>query len=347
MEHNTAAPRSILRRVIIVLLVLMLLIALFLLGVRLYFRLPLSDYYRASDKAFRIPGLSDGFIPQGLDFDSDRGQWLVTGYQKDGSASPLYLLSEDASQEKTLYFALSDGSPYLGHAGGLALMGDRLYLAGGEDGCVYVYDYSALLDAPDGASVPALGSISTALSEDDCLGPAFVTIARDALIVGEFYRDVDYPTPDNHIVECASGDTHRALALVYPMDPDDPLGVASAPTLAYSLPEQIQGMYFSEGRWYLSASWGLSRSTVSVYEDAHLTRENDVTLLGYTLPCYSLSADSRLSTVQFPPMAEEIVVRRGKLYVMNESASRKYIFGIFTGGSWCYGTDLTYLLPSE
>lgn len=345
MKHSATAPRRILRNVIISLMVLLLLIALLLLGVRLYFRLPLSDYYRASEVAFRIPGLSEGFIPQGLDFDEENGLWLVTGYQKDGGAAPLYLLDEDGTQQKKLLFSLSDGTPYLGHAGGLALRDDRLYLAGGEDGCVHVYAYSALLDASDGSSVPAMGSISTARSEEDCLGPAFVTIAKGALIVGEFYRAGDYPTPDNHIVECASGDTHRALALVYPLDQTEALGVSPAPTLAYALPAQVQGMYFSEGNWYLSSSWGLSRSVISVYDDARLARENDVTLLGYTLPCYSLSADSHVSAVQFPPMAEEIVVRKGKLYVMNESASRKYVFGMFTGGNRCYATDLSYILP--
>ena len=338
MKHSATAPRRILRNVIISLMVLLLLIALLLLGVRLYFRLPLSDYYRASEVAFRIPGLSEGFIPQGLDFDEENGLWLVTGYQKDGGAAPLYLLDEDGTQQKKLLFSLSDGTPYLGHAGGLALRDDRLYLAGGEDGSKPVKG-QALLRQREQRPRDAVRA-----------GPAVcaaknVTIAKGALIVGEFYRAGDYPTPDNHIVECASGDTHRALALVYPLDQTEALGVSPAPTLAYALPAQVQGMYFSEGNWYLSSSWGLSRSVISVYDDARLARENDVTLLGYTLPCYSLSADSHVSAVQFPPMAEEIVVRKGKLYVMNESASRKYVFGMFTGGNRCYATDLSYILP--
>ena len=35
-------------------------------------------------------------------------------------------------------------------------------------------------------------------------------------------------------------------------------------------------------------------------------------------------------------------VRDGKLYIMNESASNKYIFGKFTSADRCYATDLSY-----
>ena len=75
--------------------VLLLIPLLLLLGVRAYVRLPHLGYYRASERAFKIPGLGDGFIPQGLDYDSARGTYLVTGYDKEGDPSPLYLVGND------------------------------------------------------------------------------------------------------------------------------------------------------------------------------------------------------------------------------------------------------------
>ena len=35
----------------------------------------------------------------------------------------------------------------------------------------------------------------------------------------------------------------------------------------------------------------------------------------------------------------------GKLLTMCESATRKYYFGLLTGGQWCYATDLSKMKP--
>ena len=35
-------------------------------------------------------------------------------------------------------------------------------------------------------------------------------------------------------------------------------------------------------------------------------------------------------------MAEELVYKDGKVYIMNESASSKYIFGKFTSGNYVH-----------
>ena len=42
-------------------------------------------------------------------------------------------------------------------------------------------------------------------------------------------------------------------------------------------------------------------------------------------------------------MAEEIIFVDGKMLIMCESASAKYVFGKFTGGRWCYATDVEKL----
>ena len=43
-----------------------------------------------------------------------------------------------------------------------------------------------------------------------------------------------------------------------------------------------------------------------------------------------------VDTIQAPPMAEELVYLDGKIYIMNESACNKYIFGKFTYGYHVY-----------
>ena len=57
---------------------------------------------------------------------------------------------------------------------------------------------------------------------------------------------------------------------------------------------------------------------------------------GNNIPMIFLDSASLISDVVAPPMAEEILVRDGRIYIMNESASNKYIFGKFTTGSHVY-----------
>ena len=43
--------------------------------------------------------------------------------------------------------------------------------------------------------------------------------------------------------------------------------------------------------------------------------------------------------IKAPPMAEELVYLDGKIYIMNESASNKYIFGKITSGRYVFAYD--------
>lgn len=327
-----------------VIAVLILIPLLLVLGVRAYVRLPHLGYYHKSERAFKIPGLGDGFVPQGIDYDTERHTYLVTGYDKAGGQSPLYLVGDDGKLQKTLRYTLADGTPYTGHAGGIAVGGDFVYLAGGADATVHVFARADLEKTQDGGAITAVGSLSCYLEEnkDDHLGPAFLQVSDGNLIVGEFYRPGNYETPENHYVTCPSGATQRALALVYPLDGTSAIGVSTTPVSAYSLPDLAQGFAVSEGRIYITASWALAHSSLYIYDTAKIQRTEDVTVLGVTLPCYALDDTALVKRASLPPMAEEPLILNGKLYVMNESACNTYKFGKFTGGAYCYATPLSY-----
>ncbi len=64
------------KAIIIVLCCLVGLVLVLLLGIRGYFRIPVSEYYKNSEKAFVIPGLSDGMTHQGLAYDSENDTFL-------------------------------------------------------------------------------------------------------------------------------------------------------------------------------------------------------------------------------------------------------------------------------
>ncbi len=320
-------------------------VGLVFITVRLCFRLPNSSYYNASAVTFEIPGTGDGFVAQGFDYDAGEEQFLVTGYMKDHSASPLYLVGHDGKIKKTVYFTLPDGSAYCGHGGGIAQAGEYIYLTGDTGGCLYLFRYDDVCAAENGSSVAALDTpLMTAVSEEDYIGTAFVYDTEDYLIVGEFYREGNYPTPDSHKLTTAAGDYQQAVAIAFRRDATQSLGVDPTPIAAISLPDQVQGMAVAADRVYLSTSWGLSRSHILTYDTAlaAASQQGEITLLGHELPLYAFDSASMVSDSQIPPMSEELVVLEGRLYVMCESASDKYIFGKFTGGQYCYATELNF-----
>ena len=128
--------------------------------------------------------------------------------------------------------------------------------------------------------------------------------------------------------------------MVYQLDPQAQYGIASAPIMAYTLPDLAQGMCFDDGKIYVSSSWGTADSHIYQYDAAKLQLQGNIALLGMELPLYALDSAALLTDGVIAPMSEEIVIVDGRLYTMCESASNKYIFGKFTSGKWCYATDV-------
>ena len=46
--------------------------------VQLVFRLPYNEYYENSYAEFDIPGIREGFVPQGFDYDEGRSLFIVS-----------------------------------------------------------------------------------------------------------------------------------------------------------------------------------------------------------------------------------------------------------------------------
>lgn len=318
-------------------------VILVLVGARAYFRLPVSRYYQASEKGFVIPGLKDGFVPQGLDFDDRSDCFFVTGYMDDGSASPIYLVQREQSDSvKTVWLAKESGEAFTGHAGGIAVKGDYIYIAGGADYCVYAYSYDAVMEAEDGSSVACVGAVSTGTKEDGTRVSA-LAVDDDYLYAAEFYREPQYPTHASYKMTTANGDYQQALAVAYALsdETDSVCGVDPAPAFCYSLPDQVQGMCFDDGKIYLSTSYGVSFSHIYVYDgNTDSAWKTEMTLQGETVPVYALDSGVLLNDIKLAPMSEEIVFADDRLYTMCESASDKYFFGKLTSAKWCYATDV-------
>lgn len=335
---NEKKKKSPIRIIATILIILVALVGIVFLGARLYFRIPVSDYYSASEKAFEIPGLSDGFIAQGLCY--AEGSFYVTGYMGDKSASPIYIIDKASGMlTKTLYLANENGEAYTGHCGGMSVRAPFVYVAGGKG--IYVFDLDTLKNAEDFSSISAIGYFSTGQGDSDDVGVAFTTIKDDQIIIGEFYRAENYPTADSHKFTTPAGDYNQALALIYDFstDTDSQFGINPMPKAAYSLPDLVQGMVHKNGQLYLSTSYGAAFSHILIYDEAKMS-QGTLNYLGNKIPLFYCDSAALADDLKIAPMSEEICFVDDHLYVMCESASNKYFFGKLTSAKWCYSTDI-------
>lgn len=322
-----------------ILVILAGVILVILIAARCYFRLPVQEYYSASEKAFRIPDCNAGFVAQGISYDADTSSFFVTGYAADGSASPIYVVNKNGSSFKRVLMQTENGEPFACHAGGLSVTNKYVYIAGGSDGCVYVYDRSEILSAANNDNVVCRGTFAANLGDGTDIDVAFTTIHDNKLYVGEFYREPNYPTEQSHKLTTRAGDYNQALATAYAFSDDETavFGLSQEPVAAYSLPDLVQGMCFHNGKIFLSTSYAVAFSNIYAYDEKTLEQHGEIA----GIPLYELDSSTLAYAIKLPPMSEEIEFIPGedKMYVMCESASNKYIFGKLTGGEWCYATQ--------
>lgn len=307
-------------------------VILLLIGVRIGFRTPVHNFYKNSKKAFVIPGLSEGYIAQGISYDEATDNFFLTGYMNDKSASPIYVVSKSTNKIVTsVRMANPDGSDFTGHAGGLTVAENKVYVAGSADECLYVFNKSDILNAENKSYVKYIDVVNLKNATDG-IGVAFTTIHDGLIYVGEFYREGPYPTRETHTIPTKNG-CNKALAVGFNIE-----GNTATPEVVYSLPDNIQGMCFTEDSILLSESWGASFSSIHKYNYDNLKESGTYNFLGRELPLYILEETNKTKKYKIAPMAEEIEYVNGQVYISNESASKKYKFGKFTGGKWCYAS---------
>lgn len=311
---------------------LIVLIGVVVLGFRAFFRIGASDYYKNSRDTFEIPNLNTSFVPQGFAYDANSGDFLTCGYDSKGGPSTLVVIP-NSGETKTLTIQ-KDGRPFTGHLGGCEINGDYVYITGDADASIYVLNYSDIAQAADGDTVQIIGGFGTKADENK-IGAAFVTKVNDELIIGEFYKTPEYETDASHKLTTKHGDYNQALAFVFKLDDQAEFGINKAVDHVISLPDQVQGLAYADGKYYVSTSWGLNFSYILVYDENLVEKQDGIECYGKTLPLVAFDGASLVDTIEAAPMSEEMVIVDGELYVMSESASNKYIFGKLLGANLC------------
>lgn len=330
---------------LITLSVILGVVLVLLLGVKIGEKCVFASFYSNAKAEFKMPGANDNLVQQGMVYLDDEEVFLIAGYMSDDTASRVYVVSKDGEVIKKVALKNEDGTDYLGHTGGIEVYGNYVYITDGTgekdyDGGLDVFPLDKVLDEEDknNLSVSKIGRVKTYNN------PAYCHIYGDHMLVGEFYREVDYETSDSHRVTTPAGDKNTALIMVFRLAPGDDsnFNIGKEPVAAISTTDAIQGMEtIGDDQIVLSSSWGLSKSKLRFYDMKLITSfEGTRELHGFDLSVYHLDSDSLVKEVEAPPMAEEMVYLNERLYILNESACNKYIFGKLMSGNELYSYDV-------
>lgn len=273
-----------------------------------------SDYYEIKTDVCENPGLSDGFVCQGLCAEGEK--FFVSGYMKDGSASRIYV----TDKEDNSYYVLlrsPNGEDFTGHAGGVTSRGNVVYLA--DDGMVHIISLTDLLGAENGGEVYIQESIEVNNAA------SFIYSDENYIYVGEFHDGENYIT-DHPYTDPDEGEHYAIVSRYDPNEfvPRDDGEMTAIPDRIYSIRNKVQGICFAEGKVVMSTSYGLTDSVYYVYDEANAI-DSGKTLDG--VPVYFLGECQR--EISGPAMAEGLEYYEGKVITLTESASDKYIFGKF------------------
>ncbi len=272
--------------------------------------------FEGFSQQFEIPGLDDGVVPQGLG--NYENKFFISNYMVDGSASRVYVV-DGSDQEKYVTFEY-DGKTYTGHCGGVAANGKYLWICSGN--YIYTADYSDVI-----STASEQGGVVTLNTRTNVeVNAAFLFYTNGKLFVGEFYREQNYQTDESHHLTTPCGDKNNALALMYLIDSSED-GFEDAPLFAVSITDRIQGFAVVDGKICLSQSYGLSNSHILVYDYVYnITneRKDSITIAGEDVTLYYLDSECLINDYEIPSMSEGLCVYDGEVYVLFESAGKKY-----------------------
>ena len=273
-------------------------------------------FYRSGELSLLIPGLTEGLIPQGIAWMPEEDWLLFAGYRTDKGASALVAVDRktgDITREASLRYA--EGSVYDGHAGGVCVTGDDIYLSNAH--MLYRIPKSAFL------ALPASGECRFEEEIPVPVNSSYCCYAEGVLWVGEFQYTGDYPTDRSHYIRTADG-MQKAWTCGYVMAGRDNF---DAPDYILSMTERIQGITTLDGVIYLSQSYGRRNSSaIYRYADVHDdSPDTYVEIGGEKVPLWILDSNRLEAALICPPMTECLCTVPEGICVLFESAAEKYM----------------------
>ncbi len=291
------------------------------------------DFTNIANRAYIVPGLQEGIVPQGMDVWEEKSLLLISGYFEEatntsGSPSSMIVAVDLKTGEFAGKYCLKnvDGTDHSRHVGGLAVAKKNLFLANG----------STLFRIPL-SQIETLGKSGTLNVVEEIKVPtraSFCNYSGGVLWVGDYQDNDKHPTPEWRYMTNNDGNLYKAWTVGYKVkDTESEFSSENwnASTMEYATPDyvlsmtaKIQGFTCIGEQIVLSQSGG-NDSQLLVYRNV-LGSEQDtsVTLNGKSVPVWFLDSGVSVRNYTILPMSEGLSVYDGKLLVLFETGTKKY-----------------------
>lgn len=293
--------------------------------------LSLYEFFSKTEKGFTIPGLLEGFVPQGLFYQEQNDLFLISGYYKDKSCtSRIVVVNGEGEFVKSVGLISENGKRVYGHFGGIAAFGDNVYVA--STTLVYAVSLSEILSLEDD------GYAQTKKELYPDVRCSYVNVCGGVMYVGE-YIDITYDAMANAKFKATSkaGEKFYARCNGYILDENGFCGLKDGyideegnitPDFAFESPLKCQGMArLPDGRVVFTASaTNVTNSNIYLFKDV-TQGEADFTdtVNGKEVPVYLCVLCDRIKLIKAPTLLEEVTVYKdGSVYFITESGADPY-----------------------
>ncbi|TMV52721.1 hypothetical protein FE783_00555 [Paenibacillus mesophilus] len=287
-----------------------------------------TKFFKKSDLGPVIPGLQQGLVPQGIAYFASRN-WIVISSYRDKAPSVLSVIDLKTNKLlKTVLLYENDTTPYMGHAGGIAISAEHLWV--GSDSLVRAVRLDDVVNAKDGGRVPFREKFGTETKA------SFLAYSDGILWAGD-YSDKEYPTDASHHMTSRDNKAYKAWAAGYKIDKDtdligqshpvNPAAQRAIPDYIFAVADKIQGFAVHEGKVWLSQSGGRANDSYLLGytdvrgEEPHLRLQ----LAGREVPLWYLDGKNMTDTWIMPPMSEGLDTVKDKIAVLFESGAKPYL----------------------
>lgn len=304
-----------LKIVLITVISVVLLFALAIAGLAIAKPIVYSDYVQNKEIECKIPGLSDGYVPQGLCYVDGKDAHILSGYNEEYLA--LYVVRDDGYAE--IISVDDNGNRTESHGGGVACEGNFVYVA--NNTTVLVYDLSAFLDAKDKDEISPIEELDLPVQA------ACVYTDGEHIYFSEFHDGNVYVADPSHTYVTPAGDENHAFTVAYKLDDEGYFNNAE-PEFIISVKDKVQGFMKYGDKYAVSTSWGLSSSHLTFYKGLKDSGKM-VAVNEKEVPLYYLDSSNMTKDVLMPAFSEDLDVVDGRVIVGFESACNKYVVGKF------------------
>ena len=278
-----------------------------------------DEFYYNSQLGAIVPGLNQDFVPQGIAYRKDKNQYYISGYI-DGESSNSVIMAIDAATNEYVgeyYLNNEDKTAFTGHAGGIAVVGNNLFVANGKSLSRISLSNIDLLDG--------CGDIFFEENIPLSIGDAsisFCNYSDGVLWVGNFWELLKYNKN--------AYDSYKALALGYIIDENTGTfkdsskisgeDFAYLPDYICEIPEKIQGITVCDNYMILSQSYGRENKSTLLIGEA-CSSEDNITLDGCSFPVFKFEEERSVIAM---PMMEGIASIGTQVITLFESGAKKY-----------------------